>query len=99
LLPQRDSPLSATSDDLKPSPWLGFRAPPHWRGSRASSDSSPTPTAPSHAAPSLGCCSSAWWPWDVQGKDWMLEEGGVDLALLQLGATTHGASSFLSSGV
>ncbi|KAE8789942.1 40S ribosomal protein S5-1 [Hordeum vulgare] len=29
----------------------------------------------------------------VQGKDWMLEEGGVDLALLQLGA--HHPWSFL----
>ena len=33
---------------------------------------------------------------DVQGKDWMLEEGGVDLALLQLGTHHHGPSSFLS---
>ncbi|XP_044366312.1 uncharacterized protein [Triticum aestivum] len=32
-----------------------------------------------------------------QGKDWMLEEGGVDLALLQLGTHHHTwASSFLS---
>ncbi|XP_044976432.1 uncharacterized protein LOC123443933 isoform X2 [Hordeum vulgare subsp. vulgare] len=40
-------------------------------------------------------CSSTRWPWDVQGKDWMLEEGGVDLALLQLG--THHPWSFLLS--
>ncbi|KAM3367219.1 hypothetical protein ACQJBY_016073 [Aegilops geniculata] len=71
-------------------PWLGFRAPPLWRGSVASGDSSLTPTAPPHAAPSPGCSSSAWWPW---GKDWILEEGGVDLALLQLG--THHPWSFL----
>ncbi|XP_044366309.1 uncharacterized protein [Triticum aestivum] len=92
--PERDSPLTAISGDLKASPWLGFWAPPHWRGSGISS---PTPTAPPHAALSPRCCSLTRWPWDVQGKDWMLEEGGVDLALLQLGTHHHTwASSFLS---
>nr|XP_045083284.1 uncharacterized protein LOC109734807 isoform X3 [Aegilops tauschii subsp. strangulata] len=92
LNPVMRRPPADADKDLPPSPGPGFRAPPLWHGSGTSSDSSLTPTAHPHALPSPGCCSSAWWPW---GKDWILEEGGVDLALLQLG--THHPWSFLLS--
>ncbi|XP_044413879.1 uncharacterized protein [Triticum aestivum] len=120
----RDSPLSVTSDDLRPLPWLGFRARPHWRGSRASSGSSPTPTAPSHAAPIsrklllrlVPMCGSSPTPTapshaapisrklllrlvPMWARIGCLRKEGSPLPCCSSGRTTHGASSFLSSGI
>nr|XP_045083283.1 uncharacterized protein LOC109734807 isoform X2 [Aegilops tauschii subsp. strangulata] len=97
LNPVMRRPPADADKDLPPSPGPGFRAPPLWHGSGTSSDSSLTPTAHPHALPSPGCCSSAWWPWDVQARIGYLRKEGSTLPCCSSGRTTHGASSFLSS--